>query len=351
VTKRNNYVLENALNETIKMAYPRQKLKIVTDMESADSETREVDSILSHKTVHDKLVYEVLWKNSKLTDWLPIENFNNLEVINKYHLEIDAEVKMKKSSERLRVKSLKSLKNKKEDIGITTVLPVIKKKRGRPTKNKFVNFLRFILVLLYILSCVSAETAGSAFGNFRYCDEGQNNLLNTERTCEKLPDRVSKSQNKILNNDFNETNKFFILDKMTHRVSGIGHECKKEKITLKTFRDFFRRDSFVIKKEVLRVTKEEYFYMKQTNICVDTLMTCENNICQTDKTPLETYSWLQEISNEIINCEVTNRFITADDESSILFNNHLCVAKLGFCQFARSTVVWSMTIIHKCNFI
>jgi hypothetical protein len=64
------------------MAYPRQKLKIVTDMESADSETREVDSILSHKTVHDKLVYEVLWKNSKLTDWLPIENFNNLEVIN-----------------------------------------------------------------------------------------------------------------------------------------------------------------------------------------------------------------------------------------------------------------------------
>jgi hypothetical protein len=80
--------------------------------------------------------------------------------------------------------------------------------------------------------------------------------------------------------------------------------------------------------------------MKQTNICVDTLMTCENNICQTDKTPLETYSWLQEISNEIINCEVTSRFITADDESSILFNNHLCVAILGFCQFARSTVVW-----------
>jgi hypothetical protein len=94
------------------------------------------------------------------------------------------------------------------------------------------------LVLLHILSCVSAETAGSAFGNFRYCDEGQNNLLNTESTCEKLPDRVSKSQNKILNNDFNETNKFFILDKMTHRVSGIGHACKKEKITLKTYRDF-----------------------------------------------------------------------------------------------------------------
>jgi hypothetical protein len=131
VTKRNNYVLENALNETIKMAYPRQKLKIVTDMESADGETREVDSILNNsiQTVHDKLVYEVLWKNSKLTDWLPIENFNNLEVINKFHLEIDAEVKMKKSSERLRVKSLKALKNKKEDIEITTVLPVIKKKR------------------------------------------------------------------------------------------------------------------------------------------------------------------------------------------------------------------------------
>ena len=42
--------------------------------------------------------------------------------------------------------------------------------------------------------------------------------------------------------------------------------------------------------------------------------------CIVDReTPLETFSWLQYISNEIINCEVTNRFITADDENSILF--------------------------------
>ena len=173
--------------------------------------------------------------------------------------------------------------------------------------------------------------------------------MNTENTCIKLPSD-SSSQNKILNSDFNETNKFFILDKMTHSVSGMGFECKKEKITLKTYRDFFRRDSFETKSEVLKVSKEECFYMKTTNICVDTYMSCENNICATNKSPLEIYTWLQEVSNEVINCEVSNRFITADDENSILFNNHLCIAKLGVCQFARSTVVWSMVIIHKCNF-
>jgi hypothetical protein len=45
----------------------------------------------------------------------------------------------------------------------------------------------------------------------------------------------------------------------------MGHECKKEKVTMKTYRDFFRRDSFEIKHEVLRVSKEECFYMKNTN--------------------------------------------------------------------------------------
>jgi hypothetical protein len=101
VTKRNNYVLENDLNETIKMAYPRQKLKFVTDMNFSDSKTREVDKKQNHKTVHGKLVYEVLWTISKLTNWLPIENFSNLEVIHKYNLDIDAEVNIKKSNERV----------------------------------------------------------------------------------------------------------------------------------------------------------------------------------------------------------------------------------------------------------
>ena len=43
---------------------------------------------------------------------------------------------------------------------------------------------------------------------------------------------------------------------------------------------------------------------------------------------LEIYTWMQEISSEVINCEIQNRFITADDENSVVFNNNLCLVKM-----------------------
>jgi len=41
-------------------------------------------------------------------------------------------------------------------------------------------------------------------------------------------------ENKYLTKKFNETKKFFILEKMTHLVSGLATECKKERNTIKT---------------------------------------------------------------------------------------------------------------------
>ncbi len=49
----------------------------------------------------------------------------------------------------------------------------------------------------------------------------------------------------------------------------------KKKKLLKTYCDFFPRDSFETKSGVLKVSKEECLY-------VDTYMSCENNICATN---------------------------------------------------------------------
>ena len=59
---------------------------------------------------------------------------------------------------------------------------------------------------------------------------------------------------------------------------------------------------------------------------------------------------MQEISSEVINCEIQNRFITADDENSVVFNNNLCLVKHGVCEFARSTVIWDLNSVHKCPY-
>jgi hypothetical protein len=281
-TKNDNYILENALKETLEMSYPRQKLKIVADMETEDTETREVEKILSHKTVKDKLVYEVLWKNSKLKDWLPIENFNNLEVINKLHQDIEKVVEIKKSSERLRVKNLK------ENKALPLVAP-IKKKRGRPAKIIRSNFLFTSVCLFFLLGLVIANNEFSVRGKFRFCDQGEGNILNTENTCATLPETTDG--NKFLDRQFN-------------------------------------------------VTK----------ICGDNMMRCENDVCSSNNYPLETYSWLQEVSSEVFNCEIQNRFITADDENSVVFHNNLCLAKYGECQLAKSIVVWDINIVHKCPY-
>jgi len=144
VTKNNNYIVENALKETVTMSYPCQKLKVVADMESEDTKTREFDKILRHKTVNEQLVFEVLWKNSKSIDWFI--NFNNLEVINKYHQELEKGVCILKSSKRLRIKN--SNINRIEILSASEISskpkPIVKRGRGRSTKILKMNLSLFL---------------------------------------------------------------------------------------------------------------------------------------------------------------------------------------------------------------
>ena len=96
------------------MSYPRQKLKVVAELETEDSVNMEVEKILDHKKVNDQFIYLVKWKNSDDTDWLPVDNFNTMEVINKYHQNLDRKLVEEKLALRPRTQQ-KLLKEAREE--------------------------------------------------------------------------------------------------------------------------------------------------------------------------------------------------------------------------------------------
>ncbi|RNA32942.1 Transposon Ty3-G Gag-Pol [Brachionus plicatilis] len=50
-TKRGNYIIKNALNETLKDSYPRHKIKLVEDDSSLPEESAEIERIRKHKII------------------------------------------------------------------------------------------------------------------------------------------------------------------------------------------------------------------------------------------------------------------------------------------------------------
>ncbi|RMZ97548.1 hypothetical protein BpHYR1_053472, partial [Brachionus plicatilis] len=85
-TKRGNYIIKNALNETLKDSYPRHKIKLVEDDSSLPVESAEMERIQKHKIIDNDTLYLVKWKNLPLSEssWIPEKYFNNLKQINDY---------------------------------------------------------------------------------------------------------------------------------------------------------------------------------------------------------------------------------------------------------------------------
>ena len=89
VTRRTanfNYELEDILGNKLKQSYPLHKLKIADHFDSnvLEDEVDEIVEVLDHKFDKDGNFYLVKWKNDNVNSWIPEENFNTMEIINKY---------------------------------------------------------------------------------------------------------------------------------------------------------------------------------------------------------------------------------------------------------------------------
>ena len=80
-----NYVLKNALDEEMKLSFPRQKLKIVEKIDEDNETNLEIDSVIDSKIENNEQYFLVKWKNSDEVDWLPLSSFNSTDCISEYN--------------------------------------------------------------------------------------------------------------------------------------------------------------------------------------------------------------------------------------------------------------------------
>ncbi|CAF0993179.1 unnamed protein product [Brachionus calyciflorus] len=82
ITKRGNYLVTNALGETLQESYPIQKLKVVEDNLSLPAESAQLEKILNHKIVENSFFFLVKWKNLPRSEcsWIPENYFNSLKL-------------------------------------------------------------------------------------------------------------------------------------------------------------------------------------------------------------------------------------------------------------------------------
>ena len=100
----------------------------------------------------------------------------------------------------------------------------MKKGRGRPKKVTFADFTvkNVLAVIFLVLSIIINGGLGvSLDGDFRYCDTAKLARVDIENTCQL---RTGNSRF-FEASDGNKT--FYLLDKMSHMVQGIGKECSK----------------------------------------------------------------------------------------------------------------------------
>ena len=80
----NNYILKDSTGAEVEDKFPLSKLKVVK--KTIEKESFEVEKILNHKTVKNKIKFLVKWKNHNASNnsWEPESNFNFKVLINRY---------------------------------------------------------------------------------------------------------------------------------------------------------------------------------------------------------------------------------------------------------------------------
>ena len=157
VTSTGNYELLDTNGTKLTMSYPRHKLKVVKDPSDLTAESFEIEKIVAKRKSGREYEYLVKWKDcpEEENTWLKTKHFNSMEPLKQFE-------NMLKTG-------------------------TVKRKVGRPPKNKMlsVNFISFILLVLYLTASVSGKNIN---GTFKFCDHTNslNVLLDVENSCNSL---------------------------------------------------------------------------------------------------------------------------------------------------------------------
>jgi hypothetical protein len=335
-TKRNNYLLTDALGNKLEHSYPRHKLKVVEVDDTLPEESVEVEKILQDKKMDNNNMYLVKWKDLPESEnsWVPEKYFNSMKIVNEYW--------QSKESEK----------------------PRKKKRRGAVNANMLLTMMLCMCLMASPISCLKVVD------QFKYCETQNPSILDTSEMCKTR--EISRSYERkdfftfVLGKqmfgdsilDPTDRAKFesiirnktelHIFSKRSHMVYGTGHECKVVKFVTKTYVSFLGERSQNTKQEIIEVTPDECKMMIKTKKCKDDVMKCEEGHCAHHAIINVEFGWLSEKTFESYSCFISPKIVSGLREDSHVFNTQ-CKAKDLECKLHESVVVWNNDLVYKCG--
>ena len=290
------------------------------------------------------------WKDQELgaPSWEPQENFADLDIINKYLKEKQKNQKqvVQSQTSSLEPTPSKIKEDKKKNIaqGQQKTTHKSVKKRGRPRKINLLTVLSAVL-----LFCVVPVLAGVK-GSFHFCAVvnriGKSSpVVDMYQSCLKWTN-TGIATNRIEGLDLSK--QILVLAKAPYKVNGLGFECQKKAIKIKTYMNIIRGRSIDMEEVTyLKVNKDECEYMQRTKKCEANTMTCNDGRCEYDGKPTPQYHYLSTFEQIGVSCVVERKHIMAKDDQEELFSVG-CKASDLQCELTNSIIVWSKDIIRNC---
>ena len=336
-TKRGNYKVSNALNETLPETFPRQKIKVVDDNENLPEDSAEIDRILKHKIEGNKYFFLVKWKDLPVSEssWIPEDHFNDMKLVNEY----------------------------KKQISTNPELINTRPKRGRKPRsiNLIVSLLIFSFFFIPQMLCqiteevlIDEHESIIVKDEFQYCSNAlHNNMINLKTLCQfksKAAKGIVKKYLNLFNSGFTTkttTRKLFMFSKSTYQVYGNGYHCLKKKHTLTTSMSFWGEKFESLRTTNIKLNRQECINMVTSKKCGDYDMECDGDYCSFSSNPVPDFQWMSDLESFSYSCVTSPKLITAKSPDEHLFNTK-CKVMDKMCLLHDSIIVWDSHVYHEC---
>ena len=185
-TTKGNYYLRNNECKQLAVAYPLSRLKLMEPVADAT-----IEKILNHRKVNGIIEYRVKYNADVFpVEWIPVTEFKSTVLIEHYHNNIS------------------------------------KEQAPDPTPTHSLNLVSLILFALLLISGVSGNSISD---NFMLCISNENSqLIEASGVCRA---NVTQATTRKAN--------FTVLERRKYIVSGQGTFCKRSKIFVRTWTEFF----------------------------------------------------------------------------------------------------------------
>ena len=364
-TQHGNYFLRNNKGERLKIAYPRDRLKVVDPAVEAMPDVPQTEKIIDAKFNHGAWEYLVKWPESqkKMDTWVLENDFVSNEHIEAYWNEghssndpplvtsshVNTVIEEYRPIEpslkgKVLIKTTKVSSASRGNLPTTKTHPTPRRKSAERIGSQLTNQWSSLLVALIFINLLRSTRAFKVAEKFKYCETHQNPAI------WDLPDSCV-IQPKL---EAAETADYFILSQKTQPVSGNGWFCAKKKYQVRTYENLLKYTSREVDEEVMDITVEDCNMMVFTKRCGEAKMTCTGDYCELPFKPNFEYSWLTTVNKTVYSCTMYPLTLNADTAISTMIISTTvarhCQAKDGFCLLNQGIVTWSMEIIKECPF-